>query len=143
MVSRDKPISPRCTPCILLSRIGSAIPHRVNSRGTNSVNYIIYSRSHAFQGGNQTLSRKNPTYLVLNPRSPHPKGDSRTLYTAGARRWTTYHIVKNVLGTVWNMLSLHSARHQHSRNRSRPLERSHHQWRDHHVVQSWHEGECF
>ena len=61
MVSRDQPISPRYTPCILISRIGSALPHRVNSQQTNSVDHVVYSRSHAFHDGNQTLRRKNPS----------------------------------------------------------------------------------
>ena len=55
MVSRDQPISPRYTPYILTSWIGSALPHRVNSQQTNSVDNVVYSRSHAFHDENQTL----------------------------------------------------------------------------------------
>ena len=36
VASRDQPISPRYTSCIYVSRIGSALPHRVNSRQTRS-----------------------------------------------------------------------------------------------------------
>ena len=66
VVSRDQPISPRYTPCILISRIGSALPHRVNSQQTNSVDYVVYSRSHAFHDGNQTTKEK-PNAFGIEP----------------------------------------------------------------------------
>ena len=44
------------SPRFLVSRIGSALPRRVNSRHTNSVNYIfVRSRTNAFGGWNQIL----------------------------------------------------------------------------------------
>ena len=78
MVSRDQSISPRYTPCILISRIGSALPHRVNSQQTNSVDYVVYSRSHAFHDGNQTLRRKNPNTTGIEPSFFPPRGGRRT-----------------------------------------------------------------
>ena len=74
MVSRDQPITPRFTPCILISRIGSALPHRVNSQQTNSVDYVVYSRSYAFHDGNQTLRRKNPNTTGIEPSFFPPRG---------------------------------------------------------------------
>ena len=62
------PSLPRYTPCILVSRIGSALPHRVNSHQTTSVDYFVCSRSHAFHGRNHTFRRKNPTHRDSNPR---------------------------------------------------------------------------
>ena len=41
-----------------VSRIGSVLPYRVNSQQTHSVHYAVYSSSHAFHYGNQTLRRK-------------------------------------------------------------------------------------
>ena len=78
MVSSEQPISPRYTPCILISRIGSALPHRVNSQQTNSVDYVVYSRSHAFHDGNQTLRRKNPNTTGIEPSFFPPRGGRRT-----------------------------------------------------------------
>ena len=78
VVSRDQPISPRYTPCILISRIGSALPQRVNSHQTNSVDYVVYSRSHAFHDGNQTLRRKNPNTTGIEPSFFPPRGGRRT-----------------------------------------------------------------
>ena len=72
------PSLPRYTPCILVSRVGSALPHRVNSHQTNSVDYVVYSRSHAFHGGTQTLRRKHIASGIESSVSA-PKGDSRTL----------------------------------------------------------------
>ena len=78
VVSRDQPISPRYTPCILISRIGSALPHRVNSQQTHSVDYVVYSRSHAFHDGNQILRRKNPNTTGIEPSFFPPRGGRRT-----------------------------------------------------------------
>ena len=58
---------PRYLPCISISRIGSALPHRVNSHQTHSVDNFVCSRSHAFHGGNHTLRRINPTHRESNP----------------------------------------------------------------------------
>ena len=65
---KDQLFSPPYTLFIFLSRIGSALPHRVNSR--QQVDYVVYSRSHSFHGGNQTTN-KNPTYLESNHRLSH------------------------------------------------------------------------
>ena len=78
VVSRDQPMSPRYTPCILISRVGSALSHRVNSQQTNSVDYVVYSRSHAFHNGNQTLRRKNPNTTGIEPSFFPPRGGRRT-----------------------------------------------------------------
>ena len=73
---------PRYTPCILVSRIGSALPHRVNSHLTNSVNYFVYSRSHAFHGGNRTL--RNKTQCIGNRTLDfYPNDESRTITPPG------------------------------------------------------------
>ena len=85
MFSRDQPISPRYTPCILISRIVSALPHRVNSQETNSVDYVVYSRSHAFHDGNQTLRRKNPNPTGIEPSFFPPRGGRRTSTPPGHR----------------------------------------------------------
>lgn len=44
-------ISPRFTPCILVPRSGSALPHCFNSRQIKSVDGEIRSRSHASTAG--------------------------------------------------------------------------------------------
>ena len=80
MVSRDQPISPRHTSCILVSRIGSAPQHRVNSRQTNSVDHVVYSRSHAFHDGNHHYEEKIPTQLESNPRFSHLEADVGPLH---------------------------------------------------------------
>lgn len=51
-------LSPRYTPSIAVSRIGSALPQRVNSRQTIAVDYAISSRSYAPNGDNQILRKK-------------------------------------------------------------------------------------
>ena len=76
------PICPRYTPCILVSRIGSALPHRVKSHQTNLVDYFVYSRSHAFHGRNHTLRRK--TQCIGNRTLDfYPNGESRTIGPPG------------------------------------------------------------
>lgn len=55
----DPCISSRYTPCVLVLRIESALPHHDTSRNTNSVHFfLVYSRIHAFDSGNQMLRRK-------------------------------------------------------------------------------------
>ena len=79
----NQPISPQYTPCISVSRIRSALPHRVNAQQSDSVDYVVHSRSPAFHSENQTLRRERSIYLISNPRSPRPKSDSRTLTPPG------------------------------------------------------------
>ena len=76
------PSLPRYTPCILVSRIGSALPHRVNSHQTNSVDYFVYSHAHAFHGRNDTLGRK--TQRIGNRTLDfYPNGEGRTIRPPG------------------------------------------------------------
>ena len=44
----------------------------------HSVNYVVYSRFHAFHGGNRTLRRKSLTHWESNPRFSSPKGNGGT-----------------------------------------------------------------
>lgn len=66
--SRKRPLSPRYTLCIMVSRIGSALPHCVNSRQTNSTSSFWFTRALTFS----TVKR----YL-------HPDGDSATTVPPG------------------------------------------------------------
>ena len=69
---------PRYTPCILVSRIGSALPHRVNSHQQTQSTTFVYSRSHAFHGRNHTLRRK--TQRIGNRTLDfYPNGEIRTI----------------------------------------------------------------
>ena len=74
------PSLPRFTPCMLVSRIRSALPHRVNSQQTNSVDYFVYSRSHAFHDGIKHYEEKIPTQLESNPRISHVEADVGPLH---------------------------------------------------------------
>ena len=56
------PSLPRYTPCILVSRIGSALPHRVNSHQTNPVDYFV---SHVL-----TLSTVEIVHCEEKPNAP-------------------------------------------------------------------------
>ena len=59
---------------IALSQIRSALPHRVNL-DKHLVACVVYSRSHAFHGGNQT-PKENPTHQESNPRLSQPQGNT-------------------------------------------------------------------
>ena len=72
---KDQLFSPPYTLFIFLSRIGSALPHRVNSR--QQVDYVVYSRSHSFHGGNQTTNKK-PDVSGVEPSTFPPKSNSGT-----------------------------------------------------------------
>ena len=98
VVSRDQPISPRYTPCILISRIGSALPHRVYSHQHTQSTTFVYSRSHAFHGRNHTLRRK--TQLIGNRTLDfYPNREIRTIliHTTGARLLPTDITYSNCL----------------------------------------------
>lgn len=83
VVSSDQLIFPRYMPCILLSWIGSAIPHRVNSCPKNAVDYFVYLRSRAFHGGNQITQKYKRRDRRWTPRSLHPHDDSRIITPPG------------------------------------------------------------
>ena len=76
------PSLPRYTPCILASRVGSALPHRVNSHQTNLVDYFVYSRFFAFHGRNHALRRQ--TQRIGNRTLDfYPNGENRTIRPPG------------------------------------------------------------
>ena len=69
------PSLPWYMPCILISRIGSALPHRVNSHQTNSIDYFVCSRVHTFHGGNNTMRRKTQR-IGDRTLDFHPNGEN-------------------------------------------------------------------
>ena len=101
MVSRDQPISPRYTPCILISRIASALLHRVNLQQTNSVDYVVYSRSHAFHDGNKHYEEKIPVQLESNPRFSHLEADVGPLHhRVAAAQYKQYMLQRSLLAQL-------------------------------------------
>ena len=80
VVSRDQPIFPRYTPCILISRIGSALPHRVNSQQTTQLTTLFTHARTLPTMGIKHYEEKIPTQLGSNPRFSHLEADVGPLH---------------------------------------------------------------
>lgn len=86
MVPRDQPIYPRCTPCILASRSGSALPYRVDSPQTNSTRFFLFSHIQRISMMEiRNFAQDSALWQESNPHSLHPSGGSRTIGPRGCR----------------------------------------------------------
>ena len=83
VVSRDQPISPRYTPCILISRIGSALQHRVNSQQTQLTTLFTHALTLSTMGIKH-YEEKTLTQLESNPRFSHLEADVGPLHHRAA-----------------------------------------------------------
>lgn len=67
---------PGATPCTLVSGVGSALPHRVNSGQTNSVSYFLCTHGFIISTMEIIFLEGKPNALEMEPTFLHFDGDS-------------------------------------------------------------------
>lgn len=67
VVSRDQHVSVQYTSRILISQMGSKLPHRINCRQTNTVNFLLFTNVPTLSTVEITCSEVNTQQIGIRP----------------------------------------------------------------------------